>query len=294
MNVSAHDDLSVVVATYQWPEALDLVLRALFDQSDSRFEVVVADDGSGSATQAVVQSWRATFGRRLVHVWQADIGYRRARSLNLGALGATAGYLVFIDGDCLPRRRFVEAIRRAALPGWFLASKRLNMSAGLSRRVLNENVPVWRWSAPRWLLTTPREVLTAPREIGRPGLLLPIRDRRRPWRSGQPEFVPPFDGYGFLFGVGRDDLARVNGFDMRFTGWGGEDVDLASRLRRTGLKCGWPGARSTMLHLWHPERKSGTSNAELVRETAATSRIEAVEGLCELAQELEAGSSQAD
>lgn len=290
----ARVDLGIVVATYEWPEALDVGLRALFEQSDGRFEVVVADDGSGSATHDVVQSWSARFGGRLVHSWQRDIGYRRARSLNLGALSSTASYLVFLDGDCLPRRRFVEAIRRAALPGWFLASKRLNMSARLSRRVLEEQARVWRWSAVRWLVTAPREVFTAPREIGRPGLLLPVRDRRRPWRPGQPEFVPPFDGYGFCFGVGRDDLERANGFDMRFTGWGGEDVDLAMRLRRTGLKCGWPGAKSTMLHLWHPERKGGTkSNAALVQETAASARVRAVEGLHELARELEAERSQA-
>lgn len=294
MNVPASIDLSLVVATYEWPEALDLVLMALSDQSDTRFDVVVADDGSGHATRAVVERWHGAFRGRLVHARQSDLGYRRARSLNLGVLSATGSYLVFLDGDCLPRRRFVEAIRRAALPGWFLASKRLNMSARLSRRVLEEQVPVWRWSALRWLLTAPREVFTAPREIGRPGLLLPVRDRRRPWRPGQPEFVPPFDGYGFFFGVGRDDLERVNGFDMRFTGWGGEDVDLATRLRRTGLKCGWPGAQSTVLHLWHPERKGGTtSNAGLVRETAASARVGAVEGLRELARELEVEKSQA-
>jgi len=294
MNVPGRVDLSVVVATYEWPEALDLVLRALSEQSDTRFEVVVADDGSGSATRAVVQDWQAMFGGRFVHSWQPDIGYRRARSLNLGALSATARYLVFLDGDCLPRRRFVEAIRRAALPGWFLASKRLNLSAQLSRRVLEERVPVWRWSALRWLLTAPREVLTAPREIGRPGLLLPVRDRRRPWRPGQLEFAPPFDGYGFFFGVIRDDLERVSGFDMRFTGWGGEDVDLATRLRRAGLKCGWPGAHATVLHLWHPERKGGTtSNAGLVQETEASERVEAVEGLRQLARELDAERSRA-
>ena len=281
-------DLSVVVATYEWPEALDLVLRALSEQSDDRFELVVADDGSGPATRGVVQAWQAVLGRRLVYSWQPDVGYRRARSLNLAALNTEASYLVFIDGDCLPRRRFIEAIRRAALPGWFLSSKRLNLSAGLSRRILEGGTPVWRWSALRWLVAEPRDVFIAPREVGRPGLLLPVRDRRRPWRQGQPEFSPPFDGYGFCFGVRRADFERVNGFDERFTGWGGEDVDLATRLRHVGVRCGWPGAHATMLHLWHNERKGGTrSNIALVNETESSSRTEAIAGLSELARELD-------
>jgi GT2 family glycosyltransferase len=284
--VSEPTSISVVVATYEWPEALEVVLKALSDQRDRSFEVVVADDGSGAETKAVVNRRLSAFDSGVVHSWQADDGYRRARSLNLAALAANGNYLVFLDGDCLPRRGFAEAVRRAALPGWFLASKRLNMSAGLSKRVLSEHVPVWRWSALRWLLTAPREVLVAPREAGRPGLLVPIRDRRRTWRPGQPDFAPPYDGYGFCLGIARGDFERVNGFDMRFTGWGGEDVDLAIRLRRAGLRCGWPGAKATLLHLWHQERKGQTSsNKPLVEETESSSRAEAVMGLRELAAE---------
>ena len=117
--------LSVVVVTYEWPEALDLVLLALSEQSNPEFEVVVADDGSGAPTAAVVESWRGHFGDDLIHAWQPDRGFRRARVLNLGATLATGEHLVFIDGDSLPRRDFVRSIRRALLPGWFLAGKRL-------------------------------------------------------------------------------------------------------------------------------------------------------------------------
>jgi hypothetical protein len=175
------------------------------------------------------------------------------------------------------------------LPGWFLASKRLHLSPRLSRRVTEEHTPVWRWSAARWLLGAPREVFTTKRETARLGLLVPIRDRRRPWRPGQAEFSAPYQAYGFCLGVSRKDFERVNGFDMRFENWGGEDEDIAARLRRASLKCGWPGPKATMLHLWH-EPKLGTmaSNDSLVRETLASDHFEAVRGLRELAQELEA------
>ena len=139
-----------------------------------------------------------------------------------------------------------DAIRKSALPGWFLGGKRLELSQQLSRRVLVERLPIHRWSLARWL-----------REGGdaRPLAALTSRDRRRPGRGGLPEFVPHTERYGFLFGAFRDDFELVNGFDMRYEGWGEEDIDLAVRLRRLGLRCGWPGPQGTLLHLWHESRK---------------------------------------
>ena len=291
MSSSAPPELSLVVSTYESPQALDVVLQAVSELPGSDFEVVVADDGSGPETESVVRHWSATLGSRLQHSWQPDKGYRKTRVLNLGVLASTGTYLLFIDGDCLPRSGLRAALHRAALPGWFLASKRLHLSPRLSDRVLIDRVPVWRWSSTRLLAGAPRELVRAPRETGRPGVLLPVRDRRRPWRPDQPDFSPPFDAYGFFLGVSRDDFDRVNGFDTRFVGWGGEDVDLAARLRRSGLRCGWPGPQATMLHLWHPEKMdSAGSNRMLVRETLEGTHIEALEGLRELASEVGNGA----
>ncbi|HEU0302953.1 MAG TPA: galactosyltransferase-related protein [Gaiellaceae bacterium] len=265
--------ISVVVSTYEWPEALDAVLFGLSEQTDARFEVVVAEDGAGQGTAAVVERWRPTFGLRLLHVTQPDEGFRLARVKNLGARAAGGDYLVLIDGDAVPRRELVAAIRRSALAGWFLATKRLELDRRLSERVLAERLPVHRWSLWHWL----RE-----RRHAGPLAALTPRDRRRPGRDGLPEFVPHANRYGVLFGVSRADFERVNGFDMRFEGWGEEDVDLALRLRRLGLRCGWPGPGGTLLHLWHESRKEVSPNRSLLDETRRSDRVEAVRGISEL------------
>lgn len=265
--------VSVVVATYEWPQALDAVLYGLSEQSDPEFDVVVADDGSGPETAATVERWRTVFGDRVQHVRQDDAGYRLARVKNLGARAATGDFLAMIDGDSVPRRGFVRAMRTSAIPRWFLGGKRLELSRALSERVLAEGLPVHRWSLGRWF----RE-----RHDARPLSALTPRDRRRPGRDGLPEFVPHAERYGFLFGVFRKDLERVNGFDMRYEGWGEEDIDLAVRLRRLGLRCGWPGPRGTLLHLWHETRKGERPNIRLLEEARTTDRIDAISGLREL------------
>ncbi len=263
---------SVVVATYEWPEALDAVLRGLADQSDADFDVVVADDGSGPHTASVVQNWRGRL--RLEHVRQEDEGYRLARARNLGARAAGGDFLVFVDGDTVPRRHFVRALRRAAVPGWFVAGKRLLLGPELTERVLADRVPIQRWSFPHWALHGGQSA---------PLLALTPRDRRLPGRERLPEFVPHADGYGFLLGVARADFERVNGYDARFAGWGGEDVDMAIRLRRAGLRCGWPGPQGTLLHLWHETRKPAVRpNDVLLRETETSDRVEAVDGVRQL------------
>lgn len=289
MSTASEGRLSVVVTTYDWPEAVDASLRALAEEKDRGFEVIVAEDGQGRETKEVVRRHQEAGLIPVAHVSQPDLGWRKSRILNLGALESRGDFLVFLDGDCIPRRGFLEVVRKAVRRDWFLCGKRLHLSRELTNGVLDGDLAPWRWSTFRLLLALSRGQFATTRETAHPGLLLPVRDRSRPWRPSGPEFSPPFEAYGFFFGMWRRDFERANGFDMRFVGWGGEDEDLAARLRRMGLRCGWPGPRATLLHIWHPEQRgSMPSNKPRVRETLASSHVEAVDGLRELEAELEA------
>ena len=271
---SSRVGLGVVVSTYEWPEALDAVLRALADQSDPDFSLVIADDGSGAETAAVVNRWRRAFGERLAHTWQPDEGFRLARVLNLGALATDADYLVFMHGESLPRRQFVRALRSCVRRGWFVAGRRVDLSEALTARVLENGLPVHRWGMLEWLRA---------RNEAKPLASLTHRDRRRVGARGVPEFIPHNRTYGYLLGVARTDFERVNGYDMRFIGWGEEDVDIATRLRRIGLRCGHAGPGGTLVHLAHPsDIPDDRPNWHLLQETETSDRTEAIEGLREL------------
>lgn len=269
--------LAVVVSTYEWPEALNAVLWAFSEQSDRDFTLVVADDGSGAETRAVVEEWRTSLGDRLMHVWQPDEGFRLAQVLNLGSLAVDADYFAFLHGESIPRRHFIRAIRSCIKPGWFVAGRRVDLSEELTAGVLEQQLPVHRWRMIDWL-----------RKKGHVGAIgaLTRRDRRRVGAGGVPEFNPHNRSYGYLLGVARRDFERVNGYDMRFVGWGEEDVDIAVRLRRVGLRCGHPGPHGTLIHLWHRSEIPGERpNWHLLQATEQSDRIEAIEGIREFGRD---------
>jgi glycosyltransferase involved in cell wall biosynthesis len=269
--------ISVVVSSYDHPRALAAVLRALAEQTDHDFEVIVSEDGRDPATAEAFSAWRPSFDGRVAHVTQDDRGFRVARARNRGALAARGEQLAFLDGDCVPRRRFVRALRRTARPGWFAASYRFELSSELTTRVLEQRLPVHRFGLAAYARHR-RDLTGYPQWLG-PG------DRRRIGARRGTDFVPPYENYGFV-SLARADFEAVNGYDMRYEGWGGEDVDLASRLRHLGLRCGWPGPQATLFHLWHPTRKDHERRyLALLRRCRAERRVDAVSGLRELEAE---------
>jgi glycosyltransferase involved in cell wall biosynthesis len=272
--------VSVIVATYNRPDALDAVLRSLAEQSDTNFEVLVADDGSRADTAAVVEDWKGRLGRSAVHVWQPDVGFRLAEIRNRAILAATGEYCVFLDGDCLARPGFVAAHRALAERGCFVTGNRVLVSRELSERILGEQLTAEQWSIQKWL--TQR----AGGKINRllPLFWLPLGPLRhayaRQWRGAR----------GANFAVWRSDLAAIDGFDAGFIGWGREDSDLFVRLIRSGVRRKDGRWATGVLHLWHPEADRGrlSDNDRRLDEILAGDRIQAVKGLSALAREPEA------
>src|SRR5579871_5870564 len=97
---------SLIIATYNWKEALALVLATVRAQSVLPGEVLVADDGSRDDTRALVEREAATFPVPLRHCWQEDSGFRKSRILNEAFARAAGEYLIEIDGDMLVHPEF--------------------------------------------------------------------------------------------------------------------------------------------------------------------------------------------
>nr|MBA3318796.1 glycosyltransferase [Gemmatimonadales bacterium] len=132
--------LSVIVTTYNQPRALTLVLAGLGRQSLGDFEVLIADDGSGPETAAVIagHSARAPFPIR--HVWHPDEGFRKCAVSNQAIQEAAGDYLIFFDGDCIPTRRCLEIHVRSARRDGYLAGGAVSLPRRFGERLTPELV----------------------------------------------------------------------------------------------------------------------------------------------------------
>jgi glycosyltransferase involved in cell wall biosynthesis len=272
--------ISVIVATYNRPDALDAVLRSLANQTDRHFEVLIADDGSTEATKRLIEEWKSRFGGRLTHVWQPDEGFRLAEIRNRAILAATGDYCIFLDGDCIARRNFVATHRALAQPGWFVTGNRLLMSRALSERILRGKFEPENWTLGAWWRArrTGEIRRLAPLAVMPLG---PLRRRRaRDWRGAQ----------GCNLGIWRVDLIAVDGFEGAFKSWGREDSDLLIRLMRAGVRRKDGRMATGVLHLWHAEadRSRLDDNERRLDNIRAGTRIRAERGLSALRDEVKA------
>jgi glycosyltransferase involved in cell wall biosynthesis len=280
--------ISVILTTYQREDALDAVLRGLARQTDRDFEIVVADDGSGPQTRALIGRWVADIGVRLEHIWQEDRGFRAGEARNRAVLAARGDYCIFLDGDCIPRPDFVAVHRALAEPGWFVTGNRVLMSRELTERILAQASEVERSSLSAFT------ALRRHRKINRlaPLLSLPLGPLRklRPhaWRGAR----------SCNLAVWRRDFDAVDGFDASYSGWGLEDSDLLIRLLRAGIRRKDGNFATGVLHLWHPEndRSLLPDNQRRLDAIAAADRVRSIVGLSALvaADPSLAGARRAD
>ena len=93
--------ISILLATYNWPQALKLCLESLATQTDHHFEIIIADDGSTESTKQIINAFQSTHSLSITHLWQEDQGFRKTKILNQAIEAAKGDYLIFLDGDCL-------------------------------------------------------------------------------------------------------------------------------------------------------------------------------------------------
>ena len=148
----AYPSVSVIVTTYNWPQALDRVLASLNAQKFNQLEVIIADDGSIDETAKLIEAWGQTFRFPLTHCWQEDQGFRAAMIRNRAIALAKHDYIIFIDGDCIVRPDFVLNHAKLAELNWFVAGNRILLTKPLTQKIFNDSLNVHEWSLSQWLL----------------------------------------------------------------------------------------------------------------------------------------------
>ena len=257
--------LALAITTYERPDALAAVLASVSRQSASPAEIVIADDGSGEATRAVIEGFARASFTPVLTVSQPHAGFRVARLRNLAIAATNAEYVVFVDGDMVLHPEFIADHLRAARRGFFTQGVRASADAALTRQLLDDpSMPVG----------------PATRGLGA---------LRRAYLLRAPALAPMVRRIGNTFvsikscnqGFWRRDLLRVNGFNEAFEGWGPEDKELCVRLDFAGVR------RQTLLfggiavHLHHPPaaRARVAANVAILEATRRERKIRCERGL---------------
>lgn len=135
---------SVIISTYNWPEALERSVKSVFTQKLLPQEILIADDGSGEETRALIARLREISPVPLHHIWHADKGFRLGEIRNKAIASARYSYIIQMDGDILAEPHFIRDHLSMCAPGTFLCGSRVLLPEQLSKKILRN--PNYTWS----------------------------------------------------------------------------------------------------------------------------------------------------
>ncbi|HEY0271634.1 MAG TPA: glycosyltransferase family 2 protein [Chitinophaga sp.] len=258
--------VGILISTYNWPRALDCVLSSLLKQTRPANEVLIADDGSGKETEAVVRKYKALFHVPVKHVWHEDKGFRKSTILNKAMQQAEADYIIQIDGDIILHRRFVEDHVKNARRERFVQGSRVLLDDIRTREALEHKLCAFRF-------------------FGK-GINNRLNALRIPFLSSlikaDPESSHNIKACNLAFW--KDDYIAVNGYDNLFTGWGFEDHEFAARLINSGVKKERLKLAAICYHLNHNFNSKNfvESNERIYHETVLSKRRMSANGLAQI------------
>lgn len=262
MKTNAPARITLVLSVADNPSALDLVFEGVSLQTRAPDELLIADDGSDDQTMAIIEKWRRRLPFRVERFWFPHELFRRSVALNTVVASATGDYLVFLDGDCVPHRRFLADHVRHAAFGEFVQGRRAGIRARFVKRLSVRHI--------------------RPVQLFLRGQLYGLRRSiRRPWATVRMD--PSCVIQGSNLGVWREDYIRVNGYDETIVGHTHADTEFAARLANAGVKCKKVVGQLIVFHLDHRRvvRYLTATNERILERTRREKRTRCEVGLSE-------------
>lgn len=256
--------ISVLISVYKKTQNLHLILESFSKQSEKSFELIVCEDDRDVEIARVIDFWKKKSNLDIKHVSQEDIGFRKNKILNAGIKEAVGTFVVFIDGDCIPHRRFIESYRVYSRQNFAMHGRRVMLSEQLTNDLLARNSP----NPPRLIDL----LITGSRPIEH-GIFFPwLAKRHRP-----PSI------WGCNWGIAKSHLIQLNGFDEDYVKAGvGEDLDIEWRLLKMGVKLMNLKQVAILYHLHHKQFYSNEDisfNMDLMQEKISLGHVACLNGL---------------
>jgi len=243
--------ISLIITTFNRPDALDLVIKSVENQTYKPHDVIIADDGSDDETKNLIKKIQESSSLNIIHSWHKNDGFRVARSRNQAVSLAKGDYLVLIDGDMVLDKYFLYDHLVNSEEKCFIQGSRVLLSEKLTRYFLETKM--FKASIFQSGLKNRKNIL---RSVLLSRVFSNITRKIDGIKTCNMSFY-------------KDDFYAVNGFNNNFEGWGREDTEFCVRLINSGLYRKNLKFAAVQFHLWHKlvSRKSLRENDLILEKT---------------------------
>jgi glycosyltransferase involved in cell wall biosynthesis len=268
--------ISLIISFYNKIELLKLIFAALERQTYRDFEVIIADDGSKPEVVEEIKRIQTNYFFPIKHVWHEDNGWQKNIILNKAIVTSEAEYLIFIDGDCIPHRRFIQEHIENRSENQVVSGRRVMLTEKISNNLtikkIKNNYFDFKVGLPLFVETIfggKKTYLENMLRIRNPLL-------RKIFLKGRRRYL-----LGCNYSIWKSDILKVNGFDERFIHPGtGEDIDLEARLSRIGVYSVSLKHLVTIFHFYHIRFNTDhESNKILLEENQLKSTVYTLFGI---------------
>ena len=251
---------SLVLSTYNWPEALELVLKSIAQQTLLPQEVIIADDGSKNDTKKLIEEIKKSFPIPILHIWHEDDGNRKAIIMNKAIAKAASEYIISIDGDVILHPNFVEDHLALAENNVYLYGSRVNIQeSALSNLFSSKSINFNFFS----------------KGIKKRGRTLHVPFLAKNQKK-HPNYSSKMRGCNFSFW--KYDFIKVNGYNEEFSGWGREDSELVLRMHNAGVYAKRLKFSGIVYHIYHNEQsKSFLDRNDKIQQNTIQNKLTFVE-----------------
>lgn len=236
--------VSLIITTYNRPDALSAVLQSVLVQTELPQQVIVADDGSTQETAEIIKQFQTNFPVPLLHCWQPDNGFKLAESRNRALAQATSDYIVVIDGDMVMHPKFIADHKKAAKRQVFIQGGRVVLPEEKTTEILRNPL---RYQQIKWYQKGIEKRLEKRFSTCHFPILNQLLHKEK------SDYYKGIRGCNM--GFFREDALVINGFNNDFIGWGREDSEFVARLFNSGVKRRDIRFAAIAYHLYHYEAK---------------------------------------
>lgn len=232
---------SVIMSTYNAIEWLEKVLWGFSVQNVVDFEVIIADDGSTNETKNKIEELKSIISIPIIHVWHEDHGFQKTKILNKAILASNSDYLIFTDGDCIPRKDFIETHLKYREKGFFLSGGYFKLPMGISKKITKSDIISQNCFNRNWLKKSGFKSRVKSLKLTNLKFSTQLLNKLTPTK-------PTWNGHNAS--GWKADLLAINGFNERMQ-YGGEDRELGERLINMGLSSKQIRYSAICIHLDH-------------------------------------------